>query len=471
VVFQVLEQQSKRVLVVDDELNQREAVARMIERWGFATETAANGSEALEKLRVFNPDAIVTDMIMPGMDGVQLLEKLREEEGDRAPAVIVLTGYGSIETAISTVHDYGAFWFVEKPLRPRAFRVLLERAVAQRKLDRYSETLERQLSSQGVLGKLTGQSKAMQEVFFLIRQAAPTRTNILITGESGTGKELVARAIHDGSPRRSGPFVAMNCAALPEALIESELFGHERGAFTGALTRRPGCFELAQGGTLLLDEIGDMPLGLQSKLLRVLESRSVRRLGASQEFDVDVRVVSSTNQNLQEQVAKGQFREDLFFRLSVFQIPLPPLRDRLDDIPLLSEAIIRDLNVSHGSKVTSIHPEVLDAFSRYGWPGNVRELRNVLERAIVFADEDEVLPSHLPKGFAGLPDERPKRTLSPVPSVMLPVGTTLEQAEREMIQITLTYTRNNRSRAAEMLGIDPKTLYNKLKGPTAPSGE
>jgi DNA-binding NtrC family response regulator len=443
----------------------------MVERWGFATETAADGAEALEKMRVFNPDAIVTDMIMPGMDGVQLLERLREEEGDRAPAVIVLTGYGSIETAISTVHDYGAFWFVEKPLRPRAFRVLLERAVAQRKLDRYSETLERQLSSQGVLGNLTGQSKSMQEVFFLIRQAAPTRTNILITGESGTGKELVARAIHDGSPRRSGPFVAMNCAALPETLIESELFGHERGAFTGALTRRPGCFELAQCGTLLLDEIGDMPVGLQSKLLRVLESRTVRRLGASQEFDVDVRVVSSTNQNLQELVAKGQFREDLYFRLSVFHIPLPPLRDRLEDIPQLAETIVRDLNASHGSKVAAIHPEVLDAFSRYEWPGNVRELRNVLERAIVFADEDEILPAHLPKGFAGLPDERPKRSLSPVPSVTLPVGTSLEQAEREMIQITLTYTRNNRSRAAEMLGIDPKTLYNKLKGPATPSGE
>jgi DNA-binding NtrC family response regulator len=237
------------------------------------------------------------------------------------------------------------------------------------------------------------------------------------------------------------------------------------------LTRRPGCFELAQGGTLLLDEIGDMPLGLQSKLLRVLESRMVRRLGASQEFQADVRLVSSTNQDLQAMVQKNQFREDLYFRLSVFQIPLPPLRDRLEDIPALSDAIVQDLCTSHGTRIRSIHPEVLEAFRRYSWPGNVRELRNVLERALVFADDDEILATHLPKGFAGLPDERPKRTLGPVPSVTLPVGTTLDQAERELIHITLTYTRNNRSKAAEMLGIDPKTLYNKLKGPTVTSGE
>jgi DNA-binding NtrC family response regulator len=467
----VIDQQLKRVLVVDDEANQRAAVSQMIERWGFSVDTAGDGAEALERMRAFDPDAIITDMIMPGMDGLQLLEKVREEEGDHAPAIIVLTGYGSMETALSTVHDHGAFWFVEKPVRPRAFRVLLERAVAQRKLDRYSETLERQLSNQGILGELSGLSKAMQEIFFLIRQAAPTRTNILITGESGTGKELAARAIHDGSPRRSGPFVALNCAALPEALIESELFGHEKGAFTGALTRRPGCFELANGGTLLLDEIGDMPLGLQSKLLRVLENRTVRRIGSAHEFQVDVRVVSSTNQDLEEMVRSNQFREDLYFRLSVFHIPLPPLRDRLDDLRILSETILRDLNEVHGSRVTGVHPDVLEAFGRYPWPGNVRELRNILERALVFAGEGEIQVSHLPKGFAGLPEERPKRTLSPVPSVTLPVGTTLDQAERELIQITLTYTRNNRSRAADMLGIDPKTLYNKLKGSVANGGE
>jgi DNA-binding NtrC family response regulator len=453
----------KRVLVVDDELNQRSAIAAMIERWGFVAESAADGAEALDRMRTFNPDAIVTDIMMPGMDGMQLLERLREEHGAGAPSVIVLSGYGNVDTAITTVHDYGAFWFLEKPVRPRAFRVLLERAVAQHRLSRYNDSLERQLSSQGVLGQLCGKAQPMQEVFFLIRQAAPTRANVLITGESGTGKELAARAIHDLSPRRAGPFVALNCAALPESLMESELFGHERGAFTGALTRRPGCFELAEQGTLLLDEVGDMPALLQAKLLRVLENHRVRRLGGSEEHQFDVRVVAATNRPLEEIVHSGQFREDLFFRLSVLHITLPPLRDRVEDLPLLCESILRDLNVAHESRITGLHPEVMQALERHSWPGNVRELRNLLERALVLAREGEIALEHLPKGFGTRPVERPKLSLAPVPAVTLPVGTTLEQAEREVIRMTLTWTKHNRSRAAEMLGIDPKTLYNKLK--------
>jgi transcriptional regulator with PAS, ATPase and Fis domain len=311
----------------------------------------------------------------------------------------------------------------------------------------------------------------MQEVFFLIRQAGPTRANILITGESGTGKELVARAIHEASPRQAGPFVAVNCAALPETLIESELFGHEKGAFTGALNRRAGCFELAHEGTLFLDEIGDMPLALQSKLLRVLESRRIRRLGGSQEIEVDVRVVAATNRTLSDSVRDGSFREDLFFRLSVLEIPLPPLRERLEDLSDLCEAILRDLKTTYNSPLPYIHPDVLEAFRRHHWPGNVRELRNVLERALVLSGGSEIVPSHLPQGFGHVPHQPPRRSLGPTPSVTLTAGTSLGEAELEVIDITMAFTNNNRARAAEILGIDPKTLYNKLKERSACAGE
>ncbi len=451
-----------RILIVDDEAAQRSAVARMIERWGFRVEVACGGAEALVKLQQFHADAIVTDLMMPGMDGIEFLRRLKED-GCSPPATIVLTAYGSIDTAITTVHDHGAFWYIEKPVRPRAFRMLLERAIAQDRLIKRSERLERELSTYGVLGSLVGSSAPMQEVFFFIRMAAPTKANVLLTGESGTGKELVARAIHDLSPHRDGPFIALNCAAIPESLIESELFGHEKGAFTGALTRRQGCFELAEGGTILLDEIGDMPVALQAKLLRVLEGRSVRRLGAPTEIQIDVRVIASTNKNVQQVVRSGAFREDLFFRLSVLQVELPTLRDRLDDLAVLCQAIIAGLNSAHETRVTGVDPTAFEALKRHHWPGNVRELRNVLERGVILAREGEITTVHLPRCFPGLAGERPRRDLGVLPTVTLPVGTTIEQAERELIEITLLHTKRNQTKAAELLGVSAKTLYNKLK--------
>jgi transcriptional regulator with PAS, ATPase and Fis domain len=303
----------------------------------------------------------------------------------------------------------------------------------------------------------------MQEVFFLLRQAAPTNANVLITGESGTGKEIVARLIHDLSPRSAGPFVAMNCAALPESLIESELFGHEKGAFTGAIAARQGCFELSNTGTLLLDEIGDMPLALQAKLLRVLEDGRVRRLGAAREIQLDVRLLASTNRDPRQMVAAGKFRQDLFYRLSVITVVLPPLRDRSEDIPALAEAILAELNQKHHTRITSLDQAVLQALGRYAWPGNVRELRNMLERAVVLAGEGEIRLEHLPQSLTGAAAEPARRALGPIPSVTFNVGATLEQAARELTEITLTYTKNNRTRAAEILGINQKTLYNKLK--------
>ncbi len=449
-----------RVLVVDDEEAQRSALAGMIGLWGYTVETAADGSEALEKLANFEAHVIITDLMMQPMDGRELLAKLKAQGG--GPPAIVQTAFGNLETAVSTIHDLGAFWFLEKPVQSQELKLLLERAAMHGRLEERAERLERQLSYQGVLGEMVGTSSKMQEVFSLISQVAPSKAAVLITGESGTGKELAARAIHGLSSRRDGPFVAINCAAMPDTLMESELFGHEKGAFTGAVERRQGCFELAQNGTLLLDEIGDMPLATQAKLLRVLEDGRVRRLGGKSEIQLDVRVVASTNAPLDSNIKEGKFREDLYYRLNVFPIPLPALRDRREDIPVLAKAILESMNRKHGTKVTDISAAVEDRLRGYAWPGNVRELRNVLERAVILAGEGTVEPGHLPPGFAGTPVAVPSAKSSSE-ELHLAIGTTIEQAERALIEMTLEYTKNNRTRAAEILGISQKTLFNKLK--------
>jgi DNA-binding NtrC family response regulator len=449
------------VLIVDDEESQRAPLAAMILAWGFRVETAADGQEALEKLTTFSAHVIITDLMMPRMDGFELMKRLGAD-GNMPPA-IVLTAFGNIETAIQTIHDLGAFWFLEKPIQPSALRVLLERAASQSQLAEETERLQRQLSYQGVLVDMVGTSPQMQQVFSVVRQVAPSRASILVVGESGTGKELVARAVHQLSNRRGGPFVAINCAAMPETLMESELFGHEKGAFTGALERRAGCFELAQHGTLLLDELAEMPSGTQAKLLRVLEDSRVRRLGGKSEISVDVRVIAATNRNIDEALKKGDLREDLYYRLNVFQIQLPPLRQRMADLPLLCETLITHLNRKQDCNVTYVVPEVMEAFKKYQWPGNVRELRNVLERAVIMAGEGAVQMSHLPYDFGVSVGSRPPAQVFEPESVRLPVGTTVSEAEKALIQVTLQHTKNNKTRAAEILGISLKTLFNKLK--------
>ena len=430
----------------------------MLALWGYKTDTAANGREALARLAEFGPDAVITDLNMPVMDGRQLLEELHR--AGNGPPAIVLTAFGSVEMAVETVHQLGAFWYLEKPVRPKELKAILDRAIAQRRLAEHSERLERELSNHGVLGGLVARSQSMRAVFALLQQAAPTKATILITGETGTGKEVAARAIHEISPRRGKPFLAINCAALPETLIESELFGHEKGAFTGAAERRAGCFEIATGGTLLLDEIGEMPIATQSKLLRVLEDRKVRRLGSTKEIDIDVRIIASTNRELRTAIQNGEFREDLYFRLNVFEVALPPLRDRLEDIPLIAAALILELNRRHDCRISDLSPEVIAVFQRHNWPGNARELRNVLERAVILCGEGTILPKHLPPGFAGLP-------LLPPPeqgdTIVVRPGITAEDAERQLILMTLRHTGNNRTRAAAMLGLSVKTLFNKLK--------
>jgi DNA-binding NtrC family response regulator len=452
--------QPARILVVDDEESQRTGLAMMLRGWGFATDTAADGTEALAKLAEQPADAIVTDLMMPGVDGAGLLKAIRER-GLEIP-VIVCTAFGNVEMAVNTIRDLGAFWFMEKPIQPPVLREMLNRAVSQRRLSAETERLQRQLSYIGHLGQLAGTSHAMQRVFSMIRQIAPSKAAVLATGESGTGKELVARAIHDLSPRRNGPFVAVNCAAMPETLMESELFGHEKGAFTGAVERREGCFELAQDGTLLLDEIGDMPVGTQAKLLRVLEDSHIRRLAGKKEIFVDVRIIASTNKNLEAAIKKGAFREDLFYRLNVIQIALPPLRDRLEDLPALTEAIVTDLNRKHGSKVEGVHPDVLACFKRHNWPGNVRELRNILERALILAGSGLLSTTHLPAGLGGAAGDESTASAE-ADSITFRPGTTIDQAEKALIQFTLRHTRNNKTRAAVLLGISQKTMFNKLK--------
>jgi DNA-binding NtrC family response regulator len=455
-----------RVLIADDEEAQRNGLASMIRGWGFATETAADGQEALEKLMGESFSVLITDLKMPRMDGFELLRRL-PAENIQTPA-IVLTAFGNIETAVSTMHELGAYWFLEKPIQPSVLRVLLERAIAHARLAEETQRLQRQLSQSGTMGQMAGTSAKMRQIFSLVEQVAPSKAAVLITGESGTGKELVARALHSLSPRANGPFVALNCAAMPESLIESELFGHEKGAFTGAVERRAGCFELAQGGTLLLDEIGDMPLNTQAKLLRVLEDSRVRRLGGRTEMVVDVRVVASTNKNLPEAIRQSQFREDLYYRLNVFEIQLPPLRDRLDDVTVVARVLLEELNKKHGTQVTEIAPEAMELLRQHRWPGNVRELRNALERAVILAGEGPVQTRHLPPSVApaGVTREAPAAAAAVAGEdvVVLPVGTTIDDAERALVRRTLVMTKGNKTRAAEILGISLKTLFNKLKG-------
>jgi DNA-binding NtrC family response regulator len=457
------------ILIVDDESSQRTGLAGMVKAWGMRAETATDGSDALIKLETFRADVIVTDLNMPRMDGYELMRVLREQ-GETIP-VIVVTAFGNVDTAVRTVHEMGAYWFLEKPIQANVMQVLLRRAAAHHGLGTEKKTLERQLQYKGSLGEMVGTAPRMQEIYSLLQQAGPSKACVLISGESGTGKELVSRTLHALSPRKNGPFVAINCAALPETLIESELFGHEKGSFTGATERRAGCFEVAQNGTLLLDEIGEMPILTQAKLLRVLEDSKVRRLGGKAEFEVDVRVIAATNKVPDEAVKGGNLREDLFYRLNVFHIHLPPLRERKEDIPAIAQALILDMNNKHDARVSDMSPEVIEAIQRHDWPGNIRELRNVIERSVILTREGtiqmNVLPASLqmatPPPLAVAAVVASTGEFSDSEPLSVPVGTTVGDAEKGLILRTLEHTRHNKTRAAEILGISPKTLQNKLK--------
>jgi DNA-binding NtrC family response regulator len=453
---------TERVLIVEDELHALAGLAELVSGWGYRTETARDGIEGLEKVAEWFPGIIVTDLKMPRMDGLELLARLGEMQLNAA--VIVLTAQGSIERAVEAM-KMGAYDFIQKPIDPTRLRTVLANASRQRETERELEVTRRKLRETGFLGSLVGSSRKMQEMFAMIERVAPSTVSVLITGESGTGKELVARTLHELSPRRGKPFVAVNCAAIPETLIESEIFGHEKGSFTGALERRAGCFELAEEGTLLLDEIGEMPVGTQAKLLRVLEDRKLRRLGSKVETPMNVRVLAATNKNPEEAVADGHLRGDLYYRLNVFNLHMPPLREHKEDIPAIIEALLADMNSKHGREVKGVDGEMLARLMAHDWPGNVRELRNTIERAVILCGEGYMETRHLPPTFG----QRFMRTDSGSNNnnndsgVHVEIGSTVDEAERMLILKTLESTRNNKTRAAEILGISLKTLHNKLK--------
>jgi len=447
----------ERVLIVEDEENERTGLAELVSAWGYHAETARDGAEGFEKAKSWSPSIVVTDLKMPRMGGLELLERLATEA--QTMAVVVVTAQGTIDSAVQAMR-MGAYDYITKPIDTARLRTILQNASNLLGAKVELEVTRRRLRDTGSLGSLVGSSKKMQEIFRLIEMVAPSTASVLITGASGTGKELVARTVHELSPRRGKPFVPINCAAIPETLIESEIFGHEKGAFTGALERRTGCFELAEGGTLLLDEIGEMPVATQAKLLRVLEDRKLRRLGSKVETTVDVRVLAATNKIPDEAVARGELRNDLYYRLNVFNIHMPPLREHKEDIPDLVQYLLSDMNEKHGRKVATVSEAVLNLFRNYSWPGNVRELRNTLERAVIVCDGGVIETKHLPPGF-GQSTVRP--AAEDPDAVRLGVGTTVEEAERRLILKTLESTSNNKTRAAEILGISLKTLHNKLK--------
>src|SRR5579862_8787656 len=437
------------ILAVDDDSDHLTLLQGLLRGWGHNVKTASCGEDALELLSSFRPNVMITDLHMPGIDGFELMRTLKAD--GRLPPTIVLTAFGSIDRAINTVHEYGGFWYLEKPLNAASLRGLVDRAGESGRLSSENELLRLELLQRGVLGDLIGTSPEMLEIFALIRQVAGTSAAVMITGESGSGKELAARAIHNLSPRSSGPFLALNCAALPETLIESELFGHEKGSFTGAADRRAGAMELANGGTLFLDEIGEMPITMQAKLLRVLEDFKFRRLGGKTELFADVRLISATNRAPAKAIGDGKLREDLFYRLNVFHIEMPPLRRRPEDIPLIASAMIEKLNKKHGSRVTHLDSAAIEALQSQKWEGNVRELRNTIERAVILAGEGPILRTHLFLQGPALP-----RAEMPAPAATglgIQVGMSIEEGERIMIEATLRQHGNNKTKAAAVLGI------------------
>ncbi len=446
---------SRCVLILDDDLTSGQTLQKLISNWEYETLFVNDSRHAIEQLTQLNPAVIIAASADTNCDGFGPLRKIRAEHS-HIP-VILLVEQGSIESAIRAIQDEGAYHYFEKPVDENKLRVVLDRAYELNQAKRENELLRRQLLDHGAFGHLVGNSEVMREIYALIEQVAPSTASVLITGESGTGKELVARSIHNLSPRRDKPFVAINCSAIPETLMESELFGHEKGAFTGAASRRQGCFELADTGTLLLDEIAEMPAMLQAKLLRVIEERSIRRLGGKQEVEVDVRLLAATNREPEEAVNSGNLRSDLLYRLNVFRIHLPPLAKRKDDLPLLAQHLITKLAEKHGRPARFISPSALEALQYHAWPGNVRELRNVIERAVIICSSEQIERHH----FAPYPIEQRERARHE-DTLSVPVGTPIEEVERQMIIRTLQKTGNNKTRAAELLGISLKTLHNKL---------
>ncbi|MFQ5772270.1 MAG: sigma-54-dependent transcriptional regulator [bacterium] len=442
---------NKKILIADDEKHIIEGLKALLEEDGYKVTTASSGSQAFEKLMTRDFGLILVDLTLPDIDGIELLTRMKEK--DILTETIIVTGKGTISTAVEAMKK-GAYDYLTKPVEPNRLKTIIVKALEHNQLVISHNRLEKELRKLTRYEDLVGKSSEMLEIYKLISAVSNTTANVIITGESGTGKELVARAIHKSSGRAQGPFVAVNCSAFPKEILENELFGHEQGAFTGALKEKAGCFELADQGTLFLDELCEMPLETQTKILRALEERRFRRLGGKKEIEVDVRVIAATNKDLEQALKEKILREDLYYRLCVVEIELPPLRERTGDIPLLMNEFLKMFSKKNHKLVTGFSPSAAEVLNRYRWPGNVRELKNAIERAVVLCKGNTIEVEDLPK--------RIFESDASSEEVQIPLGTKLEDSERELILKTLQSVNNNKTRAAKILGISLKTLHNKL---------
>lgn len=439
------------ILIIDDEKNIREGLGAAFEMEGYEVRLAANGKEGLDLIAKGDIDLVITDLRMDGISGEEVLRRVTTETP--GIPVIVLTGHGSIDAAVDAMRN-GAYDFLTKPLNLDRLSMLVKRALERRELSLQHTQLKAEVSNTHTLDNMIGKSGEMQKVFTLIKKVAPTKASVLITGESGVGKELVADAIHNLSPRSAHEMIKVHCAALSETLLESELFGHEKGAYTGAEKMQKGRFELAHESTIFLDEIGEVNASVQVKLLRVLQDHKIIRVGGEKTIDIDVRVIAATNRDMEKEVKEGRFREDLYYRLNVVHIAVPPLRERRDDIPLLLNAFLKEYAKENGKNITGIDNRARALLYKYDWPGNIRELRNCIESAVVMCGGNEITPEDLPPTVSAS---------IAAPSITIPVGTTLDDAEKAIICENLAANKGNKSKTADILGIGRKTLHRKLQ--------
>ena len=452
----------KRVLIVDDDRATSAGMADVVEEWGYEAEVADTVKAGWASISKLVPDVAIVDLKLPDGSGLDLLHRVRETYPD--VSVVILTGHATVDSAVKAL-KVGAEDYVTKPVDLPRLQVILKSIEDKQMMKQEILELRRQLQKMGALGHLVGKSPRMQRLFEEIKMVANTDANVFIVGESGSGKEVVANTIHYLSRRRNKPFIAFNCGAISPTLIESEIFGHEKGAFTNAIKRREGYFEMAKGGTVFLDEITEMPIELQVKLLRVLEEGKFRRVGGNEEINIDARIVAASNRDPQMAIQGGRMREDLYYRLNVFPIDVPPLRERLEDIPLFSHFFLQKLNETEEKKVEKIDPDFIEALQAYEWPGNVRELRNVINRAFIMARTDTLTVECLPDKLAGNRRKRSKNAVS------IPLGQPMEEVERIVIEETLAMTDGDRRKTADILGISYKTLYNKTKKYKSAGGE
>jgi DNA-binding NtrC family response regulator len=438
------------ILVIDDEKNIREGLGAALELDGYSVLLAADGTEGLDIALHGDIDLVITDLRMPGVSGEEVLRRVTSETP--GIPVIVLTGHGTVESAVDAMRS-GAYDFLTKPLNLDRLSLLVKRALQNRELVLQQRELLREIEGRKSFEHIIGKSPSMLKVFEVVKRVAPTKASVLITGESGVGKELIANALHNLSPRKDKPFIKVHCAALADNLLESELFGHEKGSFTGAIARKRGRFELAQSGTIFLDEIGEIDQPVQIKLLRVLQEKKFERVGGEETLEVDVRVITATNRDLEKEIAGGRFREDLFYRLNVVCINVPPLRERKDDLPLMITSFIREFADENGKAIEGVDPKARSALYAYDWPGNVRQLRNCIESAVVMTSGKVITLDDLPPSI---------RSGDDIPSIHIPVGVTMAEAEKQVILQTLSANNGNKTKTAEVLDIGRKTLHRKL---------